>query len=206
MSSNRSIIVRIIRTARGDDGAAAVSFIMTFPLFLLIVAIIVQLALIVTAKIMISHAADTAARAAMTSLPEDKPDNVARAARLALTPICPEAKNGASSQASAVADALRQLGTEVPESFANRYTYAMEATQVNWTPSEHNYIGSEGSPVEVELTYQFRLTVPFAMRLVSGRETSVAGVSGRFWEVSARRQVQASHGRRARIDNDFWSR
>lgn len=201
MTTARTILARL----RGDDGAAAVSFILTFPIFLLIVAIIVQLALIVTAKIMVSHAADTAARAAMTSLAEDKPENVRRAAWIALAPVSPVSEVSPTSEAVSVAEALRQLGTPVADSFAGRYTYAAEATQVRWTP-DRDFISAEGSTVEVEVSYQFRLTVPFAMRLVRGTDTTVAGLGGRFWEVRATRQVQLAHGRKAQLSPDYWSR
>jgi len=202
MAASHRHLRRTLRRLAGDDGAAAVSFILTFPIFMLIVAIIVQLALMVTAKIAVSHAADTAARAAMTSLPDERPDNVARAAWLSLAPISPEAE-AATPEGAEVAEALRQVGTSVPDSFAARYAYAMAATEVSWTP-ERSFEGAEGAPVEIDVTYHFRLTVPFAMRIVPAVESPISGVNGRFWRVSAQRRVQASHGRKVDFDVDRW--
>lgn len=205
MGNCRTIHRRILHRLACDDGAAAVSFILTFPIFMTIIAVIVQLALIVNAKIIVSHAADTAARAAMTSLPDEHPEDVRRAAWLAVTPLSPQAGTSAASEAADVASAMRQVHGDIPESFAGRYTYAMEATDVSWAP-EREFARSEAAPVEVNVTYQFRLTVPFAMRMVTARDMTIAGVTGRFWEVSAQRQVQLSHGRKTRTDDGRWLR
>jgi len=51
--------------------------------------IFVQFALILNAKIMVTNAAAAAARSAMTSLPEESPENVKRAACFMLVPVSP---------------------------------------------------------------------------------------------------------------------
>src|SRR5215212_9878765 len=81
-----------------DTGSAAVSFILAFPIFLTIVGIVVQMALMVNAKIMVTHAADAAARAAATSLPDGHPENVQKAAWQALAPISPKSTGAAASE------------------------------------------------------------------------------------------------------------
>src|SRR5207237_1241107 len=86
-----SFVLRILRVLhRRDDGSAAVSFIMAFPIFLWIIAILVQMVLLVNAKIMVSYAADCAARSAVTSLPDEHPENIKQAACAALAPLSPK--------------------------------------------------------------------------------------------------------------------
>ena len=89
-----------------DSGAAAVSFILAFPIFLTIVGIVVQTALMVNAKMMVTQAADAAARAAVASLPDEHPENIVKAAYMSLAPLSPPAAS-TSSDASAVYDALK---------------------------------------------------------------------------------------------------
>lgn len=190
-----------------DTGAAAaVSFILVLPIFLTVVAILVQTALMVNAKIVVTHAADAAARAAVTSLPDGKPENVTRAAWMALVPISPVATDGDASEATADYDALQAAGVEVPESFPSRYTYAMEAATVSWAPesSEVDFERSAGQELEVTVTYRFQLTVPAAMRFAKAQDDTIAGVKGRFWEVTGRAKVQTSHGRKTRAERDGW--
>jgi Flp pilus assembly protein TadG len=182
-----------------------VSFVLAFPIFLTIVAIIVQMALMVNAKVVVTHAADSAARAAATSLPDGKPENVERAAWMALAPLSPQAQSPVAAEAAADYDALRRMGVDVPESFPARYTYATEATAVSWSP-DVDFSRSEGQEVEVTVTYRFQLTVPGAMKMAAADDDTVAGVKGRFWEVTARSRVQTAHGRKARAYDDGWPR
>src|SRR5215208_3151052 len=102
-----------LRALHDDRGAAAVSFILAFPIFLTIVSILVQMALMVNAKLTVQHAADAAARAAATSLPDGHPENVSRAAWMALAPLSPKATTTPASAASADYDALKSLGVDV---------------------------------------------------------------------------------------------
>ena len=180
------------------------SFILALPIFLTIVSVVVQLALMVNAKIMVAHAADAAARAAATSLPDGHPENIAHAARLALVPVCPQATTSTAPEADADAAALRTLGVNVADSFPARYTYAMDATKVSWTPADLDFASSAGQTVDVTVTYKFQLTVPGAMRLGEGENTTVGGIQGWFWEVSATSRVQTAHGRKAHADADGW--
>lgn len=188
--------------AGADAGAAAVSFILAFPIFLTIVGIVVQIALMVNARIMVQHAADSAARAAATSLPDGQPENIDRAAWISLAPLSPQAAD-ANSQATEDYEALKNLGVNVADSFPKRYAYAMEATSVTYAPHA-DFAASAGQPVMVTVRYKFQLTVPGIMRLASADDGTLAGVKGRFWEVTATSQVETAHGRKTAADADGW--
>ncbi len=77
------------------------SFVLVFPIFLLIVGILVQYALLLNARVWVEHAADVAARSAVTALPDDRPAAVEKAAILALVPLSPAACAPTSSASSA---------------------------------------------------------------------------------------------------------
>jgi len=194
---------RLLWRALADDrGAVAVSFILTFPIFLLIAAIIVQYALLLNARLVVEHAAQTAARAAATALPDERPELVLRAARTALAPLSPRAGVAPEAEALRTAEALADCGVNVAESFADRYTYAMAATRAAW--SGGGWPNRAGREVEVTVRYRFLLTVPGASRLISAGRTSVAGVEGRFTTLVATARAQASHGRKAAADSSGW--
>lgn len=194
---------RALRALHDDGGAASISFIIALPIFLTIVAILVQLGLMVNAKVVVAHAADTAARSAVTCLPEDRPEAVQQAAWLALASVSPISTAGTAVEADDMAEALGNAGVDVPSSLAGRISYAREATSVTWTP-QRDFRRSAGGPIDVTVTYRFRLTVPVAMRIVPAMQETIAGVTGRFWEVSSTTRVEVSHGREARSDNTGW--
>lgn len=180
--------------SRAYRGAAAVSFILAFPIFLVIVAILVQYALIANARVMVDHAAQMAARAAVTSLPEEHPENVESAAYMVLSALSPVATS-TSPEATTMYDSLKGSGVDVPEKFAGRYSYAMDATSVSWSP-EADFPYLKGQEIEVTVRYRFRLTVPAAMMFV-GQSGTVGGISGRFIEFTSKCRTQTAHGRKA---------
>jgi len=187
---------------QSDHGGAAVSFILVLPIFLFIIGVLVQYALIVNAKVMIDYAAQQAARAAVTSLPEGTPQHVMSAAYMALTPISPQAAGDPAAEAQSMADALTQVGAPVMSGFANRYTYAMAATTVSWQP-QIDYTIHEGQAMTLTLVYRLRLTVP-AAQMVVGASDTVAGLGGRFLNISSTCQVQTSHSRASGSDGNGW--
>lgn len=201
------LVPRAIASLHRDDGAAAaVSFVIAFPIFLTIVGVLVQISLMVNAKIMVTAAADAAARAAVTSLPDEKPENIGRAAWIALAPLSPEAASTTASEASADYDALKTAGVDVPETFPARYTYAKEAAAVSWSPEAPaaDFVHEVGREVEVTVTYKFLLTVPGAKTFASATDGTVAGVEGRFWEVTGKAKAMTSHGRKVRSLGNGW--
>ena len=97
----------------------------------------------VNAKVVVSHAADVAARAAVTSLPDGHPENITKAALMALTPLSPKA-DSPTSDGQDVYSALQGLGTSVADSFPARYAFAQDATKVTWSPSDADFAHSAG--------------------------------------------------------------
>jgi Flp pilus assembly protein TadG len=204
-----SPLARVIAALHDDRGGAAISFIASFPIFLIIVAVIVQYALIVNAKITIDHATRAAARAAMTCLPDERPERIQTAACMALVPISPIAKTSVSSEADAVFQAMKDVVRKtndkkerVPDSFPGRYTYAQQATTITY-PQE-NYLRSAGQEIELRLVYRFYLTVPAAKSFISSGDQTVAGVNGRFLDIVSTCKVQVAHGREAMTNNLGW--
>lgn len=197
----RRFLHPLARLLHSDRGGASVSFMLCLPIFLWIMAVIVQYALLVNAKVNMNHSAYLAARAAVTSLPEGRPENVTRAARLALASLSPKATDAAAAEAEAVYQSLTNLGVQLQPSFPARYTYAMDATQVSWSPPDINYPGSYGRPIDVTVSYEFRLTVPGTMRII-GHSGTVGGIDGRFFTMTATCRVETSHSRQAGTDGD----
>jgi len=193
---------RFARTLHSDRGSAAVPFILALPIFLLIVAILVQYAIIVNAKLLVDHAAQAAARAAVTSLPEGHPENVRSAAYMGMAMVSPTAKTAATPEADAVYQALQTVGVPVTSNFPARYTYAAEATDVDWTEPVDLTL-SRARPVDVTVTYRLYLTVPGAMRVIGSADT-IAGVHGRFLTIASTTRVEMSHSRKAAAGGGGW--
>ena len=72
-----------------DSGTGMLDFVLTLPIFMLLVLLIVQMVLIINARIMVSYAAYTAARSAAVTVPEGLSDKVRRAAVTSCMPIAP---------------------------------------------------------------------------------------------------------------------
>jgi len=195
------LLRRVIEHLHDDRGAAAVPFLLCLPIFLTVVAVIVQFALLVNAKIVVEHAAHMAGRAAMTSLPDAMPDNVQRAAQLVLTPLSPQASTD-DAQADAMRDALVGTGVVVPQSFSQRYTYAMAATTVEYP--DIDYTTSATHEMTFGVRYQFMLTVPVAMAVLAPNTTTVAGVTGRFYPMHSTCTVQTSSARASNTGSNGW--
>ncbi len=182
---------------------------LALPIFLSIVGIFVQYSLLINAKVMVQHAADVAARSAATSLPDEHPENILKTARIALANLSPQSTQ-TDAEASAVYEALLRNGIDVPSTFAQRYTYAMDATTIK--PPHlltDSYVDRKGKQIDVTVEYKFCLTVPGAMNFLRGPLTpafngTVGGVNGRFYTITATSRVQTSHGRKAWTENSGW--
>ncbi len=201
---------KCLRPFHGHDrGSSAVTFILAFPILLLILGILVQYVLLINAHLTLDRALAAAARSAMTSLPTDPagdsihgPDNVRRTATLALEPLSPAAPNS-SPEADTVADSLAQLGVPVPSTFATRYAYAQSATSVEIDPIDANgnivgaginYASAAGGRARITVRYDFRLTVPLFGTMI-GRLDTIGGLAGRYQTLSSTIDVQLSDGR-----------
>jgi|GEM_PF-5373294 len=198
-----------IRTAsnsllRGEHGGAAVPFILALPIFLTILAVIIQFALLVNAKITLNQAAQATARAAMTSLPDELPTNVQRAARMSLAPVSPAAKTGLSNEAVEITSSLATLGINPGNTYGARYTYAEAVTNASY-PNQvgSNFAYNEGQLVEVHVDYLVYLPVPIAQRFIGQRRT-IAGIEGWFLQMRGTARVMTSHGRKTSAHSDGW--
>ena len=200
---------RLLRLARDDRGAAATSFILTFPIFLTIVAVIVQLGLIVNAQLVLNHASYVAARSAAACLPEDKGDHVRPAAYMILASISPSGSDS-DPDADAIAAALGNIGFNVLPTYARRFHYAAINTQIHWTfdkwadlafpPSndETDLRYRLAQEVKVTVDYRFLLTVPVAGRIVATfRGEAAPGVRGDFLDMRSTCSALTNNGVRS---------
>jgi len=199
-----------------DKGTVAVTFILSLPILMLIVSIMVQYALLATGRVAFERSLAAAARSAMVALPTDPDvDNtngksyVERAAYLSLAPLSPPADT-VSSDAATVAQALAGAGVSVPSDFGRRYTFAQTGTTVTIENLKEDVAGSmeginyakvAGGRVRITIIYPFRLNVPFA-NLIAGDQTSIAGVSGKYFWFKGQVDVQLSDGRIVGTDNN----
>jgi hypothetical protein len=203
----------------------AVTFLLSLPILLTIVAIFVQYALIVNAQLVVDRAAQAAARTAMTALPLN-PDvdgiegdvMVKRSAFVALAPVSPMAASE-SADGGAAADALARLGVLEGKgggSFGRRYAYAESGATVTWERVDDqgtvvegtawepaDYARAAGQRVRVTVRYPFLLTVPAVNKLI-GHDAEAGGVKGRVLYLSGTAEVTLSHGREVRADGGGW--
>lgn len=203
-----------------DRGTVAVTFLLTLPILLWVLAIIIQWGLIVNAQITLNAAAAAAARSAMTALPTDPQIDavgegptaipfdgaaaVKRAACLRLTSISPVAPNGDAPDD--LVQALQNAGASLNPSFASRYAYADAATEVHWQiiggdgtqdPPPSDLCKRADTELQFTVTYKFHLNVPGAKWLVGHNDTDVAGVTGNYVKLSVTYNIQLSYGREA---------
>ncbi len=188
---------------RDNRGTASITFILCLPIFLFFVAIICQYALLANAKLVVEQAAQAAARSTVTSLSDDRPDRVYRAAYMALTPLSP-AVTPIDAEGTQVQDALNDLGAQPFSSYSSRFTYAKNATEVLWTSPRGSFVDNEAQPIEVTVNYQMPLTVPLANILLTQSKTAIAGRIGYYRTVTATVKVVTAHSRTTRADGNGW--
>jgi hypothetical protein len=226
----KKLVERYIQLLRGHDrGTVAVTFLMALPILLFVLAVIIQYAMIVNARIVLNRAAAGAARSAMTALPTDPSvdtlgdgpgapplDGVAfvkMAACERLESISPVASIPAGI-ANSDTQTIEGYGFSINQSYGQRYDYADQATTIHWQVVDDagNPIGDPDPPpsflchcsgqhVQLTVSYQFYLNVPGA-KLFMGGSGNVAGVSGRFITLNTTYDVQLSHGREAMTNAD----
>jgi hypothetical protein len=212
-----------------DKGTVAVTFLLSLPILLFIVAIFVQYALIVNAKLVVQRAAMAAARTAMTALPLDPNVDgiegdimVRRSAYMALAPLSPMA-GSASADGEMLGDSLERLGMlqgKGGASFGRRYTYAENGATVEWERigddgaalpdaawEPADYARARGQQIRLTVTYPFLLTVPAVNKLIGaeiGTGSGAGGVTGRVLTLTATRVVTLPHGREAAANGNGW--
>ncbi len=170
------------RFAACEDGASVMlDFILVFPLFTMIVLVVVQLALMINARIVVGYAAYTAARSAIVWLDEGEDlalEKSHAAASISCLPISPASLpllGGAGLFAlPEVAPLLLHDG--ISGSMLRRLmrggrklVYSQQATDVTLSGTED--FGPR-DPVTATVSYRFYLSVPYAATLFS---TSIGG-------------------------------
>jgi len=210
-----------VANSRRRRGTVAVTFLLALPIFLVIICVMVQYAMLVNARMGVNRAVMAAGRSAVTSLPTD-PDvdyvdgehNVRRAAWMALEPLSPKGTDIAMDAQEVVA-AMENLGVSVPSSYAARYSYAQAATTVEWVRIDDDdipitvstwepidYAEHVGQRIRLTVTYKFHINVPVIRNLPGfGQDDTVCGITGKFFTMSSTYIVQLTHGREAGVHN-----
>lgn len=201
LRSPRVMLRRLRRWVNDNRGTAAVSFLLVLPVFMTVVALVLQYAVLANGNNIVHAASLRVARTAVTALPEDREDEIRQSAYFALAQLSPQAPGNPAGEAVDVANALARAGIQVDDTFASRYTYAMQATEVEWP--NRDYRRSNGQDIEVTIRYKFMLTVPGAKTLMGDTE-SVAGIDGHFYDLVSTVRIQTAHGREARAHNNGW--
>jgi hypothetical protein len=152
---------------REDGGTVMLDFGLTFPLFVGIVLVVVQLALLVNARLVVSYAAFAAARSAVVWLPEGTEagqQHAERAAALACLPIShPVPGVGVLAVPPLIPVFIHgedwwrrvQRGGE-------KHVYAQLATEVELRDPQGGKDFGPRTPVTATVRHQFFLDVPYA--------------------------------------------
>lgn len=144
-----------------ESGVAFLEFLVAFiPVWVFFLSI-VQLALIATASLIVQHAADSAARAAVVVFPDDPRkyqgtdemlDAVRKAALAPLTPVAPTGLGAGSTIAGAI-------DTVSPASSL----YSEAALSLSFPAPKD---GPKGKELRVRVTYAYACRVPIARRIL----------------------------------------
>lgn len=176
-----------------ESGTAAVEFALLFPIALMIVLIMIQSAMVLSANLVVHHAGYTAARAAITWVPEklsyDEPRNVVagrgqsekldriRAAAVYKLLAISASRRGAAGAAAGDSTVIQEgmarfyelYGEEVPGWISNmlpaKYEYAWEHTEVTLHPPANGQIYGDNEELRVWLRHTVYLSVPYANRI-----------------------------------------
>jgi len=175
-----------------DRATASVSFVLTLPIFLFIVAVIIQSALIANAQLMVNYAAFAAARSAATSLADGYVDHPRRAAALVLAPLSPQGR--ATPTGEQARQAMLAAGAAVPRGYAGRFSHALDAVSII-RPALSDRSRSPSELLKMEISYRFILKVPAANLVLKPGRITIGGVSGRYLLLHASSAFQSSPGR-----------
>ena len=152
------------RLAAAEDGAAySLAYVLTFPLFMLLVCVVIECTLALVVKAGTVYAAYAAARSAIvweSARPQIAEQQLRLAAVNAMTPFAssdpryaPAGAAGGSSQAAEYIRAYRKYadGPGSDAYLTAKYAYAEAATRVTVSPS----LGAAGAEDELEVTLSY---------------------------------------------------
>jgi len=160
---------------RAEAATAMLDFILTFPLFTMIILVVIQFALMVNARIVVSYAAYLAARSAIVNTDGGLAAAEARAeaaAEIGCLPISP-ALDSALTYPNPALGLLLIHSDENPDlpgserlrrwyRSGGKHLYAQEATEVTITGADAEGHFAPQVPVTVTVSHAFRLSVPYA--------------------------------------------
>lgn len=177
----------------GQAGNAAIEFALLLPVALMIVLIMIQSALLMTANLAVHHAGYSAVRAAVVWVPEklsgtyeDEPRNVVgypdtseklrrikTAAVYRLLAISASDKGAAGGASDVLQEGLKRFyqlsGENVPAWVENalpgKFEYAWQYTEVLLHPPENGSVYGDYEELRVWLKHTVHLSVPYAARL-----------------------------------------
>lgn len=161
----------------GQRATAMLDFVLTFPFFLMIVLTVVQMALVINARLMVGWAAYAAARAAVVNT--DGGEDVAkaraeRAAAIATLPISPSIRALEYPDPSvwlllaAGEENPRLPGTQLQRRWTRsrgKLAWARRATDVRIEGAQDDGTFAAKAPVTVTVTHRYDLAVPWAGRI-----------------------------------------
>jgi len=177
------------RLLESEDGAAySLVYVMTFPIYMMLVCLVIQSTLILVVKMGTVYAAFAAARAAVVWGPAEPPMGLEKARLAAVGAMAPFASSSSSHAAGAGVsgasspaarryfEAYRRYsrGPATANYLISKYRFAERATEVSpgATPAR------PGDDLTVEMTYEMPLVIPGAGRILGHRAPWPAA---RFW-------------------------
>jgi hypothetical protein len=175
------------RVQRHDRGVAATEFVIVVIPFMMLLMAVIQLSLASFAKVLVSHAAYAAARAAIVVVPatdsgsanqvsDDKRSQIQKAAAFAMVAASP-ASTVLSIHGDTVGQALDagSFGATPLGRSLLKLVYAEHATAVRLTDAsgnqKDNFAWNE--PITAHVTYLYRCLVPLANRYICKPFTSI---------------------------------
>jgi len=205
---------RAVRRLHGAQlGTVMVEFTLVFPIILLVMGMVIQLALFANASLIVRYAAFSSARVASVSYTRTliaieesidlEPEKIDQAAHLVLASISP-ATGGNDAQAALITRfQSRQNGVWGSRSYAQRMNYARAATTVTiddrYPPANFVFasVGNVFAPKEVEVTirYQYLITIPGLYNLPGLSTPAPGGVSGRVINIEQTVTLQTTGAR-----------
>ncbi len=181
--------------AEEDGGAYTISYVLTFPIYFLLVCTVIESSLVLLTKMGTMYAAYCSARSAVVWLnaqPDLANDQIRSAAVNAMAPFASGsqqhakwlgADSGSTNGARWYYGYYRYCKGPAPADYMlTKYGCALAATDVTWDPAEP----SVNEPINVTLTYRMPLHIPGAAR--------VLGAPGGFYPITTK----------ATLPNEGW--
>jgi len=208
---SRAKALRRLHSAQA--GTVMVEFAFVFPIILLVMGMIVQLALFANASLVVRYAAFSSARVAIISFTRSftgieasldlEPEKIDQAAHLILATISP-VTSGNNRQAGVISTIqARQNGQWGSRSYPQRMRYARLATTVEtndtYPPANVGFasVGNVFAPKQVAVTvrYKYFITIPGLYNLPGISTPAPAGVSGRVITIEQTVTLQSTGAR-----------